>query len=74
MPTTELAAIAASDDSPVMRNAREFGLRLRYIGREAREAIEDGMSIEEVAEHWGCPAELIRDHLDYLGYAYEDER
>ena len=74
MPTTELAAIAASDDSPVMRNAREFGLRLRYIGREAREAIEDGMSIEEVAEHWGCPAELIRDHLNYLGYAYEDER
>ena len=69
----ELAAIAASDDTPAMRDAREFGLRMRYLGRLAREAIEDGMSIEEFAEKSECSAELIRDHFDYLGYAYEAE-
>ena len=67
----ELAAIAASDDSPAMKDAREFGLRMRYLGRLAREAIEDGMTIEEFAEKSECSAELISDHFDYLAYEAE---
>ena len=50
----ELAEITASDDSPAMKDAREFGLRMRYLGRLAREAIEDGMTIEEFAEETEC--------------------
>ena len=72
----ELAAIAAPDDSPAMRDAKEFGLRMRYLGKLARVAIEEGMSVEEFAEKSGCSVALIRDHLDYLdevGYADEDE-
>ena len=56
-----------------MKDAREFGLRMRYLGRLAREAIEDGMTIEQFAEETGVSAELIKDHLDYLGHAYEDD-
>lgn len=69
----ELAAIKASDEPPAWRNAREFGLRLRYLGRDAREAIEGGMSVEEYAESVGVSAATIRDHLDALNEGYDDE-
>ena len=70
----ELAAIRESDESPAMRSAREFGLRLRYIGREAREAIElHGITVEEYAAEVGVSAPLLQDAIDSLDYRPGDD-
>ena len=55
----------------LIKDAKEFGLRMRCLGTLAREAIEDGTSIEEFAAKSGCSVQLIEDHLDAVGYAYE---
>ncbi|OBB76804.1 hypothetical protein [Mycobacterium sp. 852014-52144_SCH5372336] len=59
------AFIAVQKRPPgALRDAYEFGLYIRWRATRIRWLLNDGMSIEEIAEHVGESVDSVLDHLD----------